>query len=655
MIYSWIAMEFFPIIVLGLGGLGLLVWAAHPITPTLAACVACLLLMTLAGVWSWMQAPPKAGSPEDPATARRPIEVAEGGYVSSDTCQSCHPAEYASWRKSYHRTMTQIVTPETMLANWDGISLEVRNKAYHLERRGDQYWVDMVDPEFDRNRRFLGKLAASDNQTRRTQKRIVQATGSHHQQVFWFPGEQGRQLHLLPATWLVKEKRWIPYDHSLLRPIANVEVTEDWNAVCIGCHATGGQPRIEVSRGVPDSHVGELGIACEACHGPANQHVERHRNPLTRYAQHFFGGDDPEIVNPAKLDALRSAQVCGQCHSVTTAVSDQEQKGWSSSGSSFRPGDRLHDTRTLFRRPVDAGELGSEKRFALDTLSWSDGMIRVAGRDYHGLLASPCFKSDDFTCLSCHSMHTYDDRAGQLAVGMGENRACLQCHSDLEQRSEAHTRHAADSPASLCYNCHMPYTTYGLLKSIRSHTVSSPNIAESLEHGRPNACNLCHLDQTLAWTDRELVDGWGVDPTFQTGMKSSKRSAAATWLLEGDAGQRALIAWAMGWEPSQRASGLEWMAPLLVQLLEDPYRAVRFIARRSLSTLPGMSEIDVEASGPSTVKAQVMLSWRSRVQAGLRPSEKFDRVYLTRAGDLDGAAVRAALSNRDDRPVNLAE
>jgi hypothetical protein len=185
--------------------------------------------------------------------------------------------------------------------------------------------------------------------------------------------------------------------------------------------------------------------------------------------------------------------------------------------------------------------------------------------------------------------------------------------------------------------------------------VSSPNIAESLEHGRPNACNLCHLDQTLAWTDRELADGWDVDATFRTGMKSSNRSAAATWLLEGDAGQRALLAWAMGWEPGQRASGLEWMAPLLAQLLEDPYEAVRFIARRSLSTLPGMREIDVEASGLSAAKAQVMLSWRSRAQAGLLPSEKLDRVYLTRAGDLDAAAVRAALSNRDDRPVNLAE
>src|SRR5438045_2970710 len=29
-------------------------------------------------------------------------------FVSSDTCQSCHPSQYGSWHQSFHRTMTQV-------------------------------------------------------------------------------------------------------------------------------------------------------------------------------------------------------------------------------------------------------------------------------------------------------------------------------------------------------------------------------------------------------------------------------------------------------------------------------------------------------------------------------------------------------------------
>ena len=58
------------------------------------------------------------------------------------------------------------------------------------------------------------------------------------------------------------------------------------------------------------------------------------------------------------------------------------------------------------------------------------------------------------------------------------------------------------------------------------------------------------------------------------------------WLLRGDAGQRALIAWSMGWTPAREASGAGWMAPFLSTLLIDPYAAIRYIAGRSLRRLP---------------------------------------------------------------------
>ena len=60
-------------------------------------------------------------------------------------------------------------------------------------------------------------------------------------------------------------------------------------------------------------------------------------------------------------------------------------------------------------------------------------------------------------------MHQYQDRAHQLRPRMEGNQACVQCHTAFEAKLEEHTHHRAMSTGSLCYNCHLPHTTYGLL------------------------------------------------------------------------------------------------------------------------------------------------------------------------------------------------
>jgi len=131
----------------------------------------------------------------------------------------------------------------------------------------------------------------------------------------------------------------------------------------------------------------------------------------------------------------------------------------------------------------------------------------------------------------------------------------------------------------------MPYTTYGLLKTIRSHQISSPSVQASLDTGRPNACNLCHLDKTLAWT-ADALKQWYATPTPPLDDDDRSVAASLMWLLRGDAGQRAIVAQSMGWDAAQQASGTGWMTPYLALLQKDSYDAVRYIAARSLKTLP---------------------------------------------------------------------
>ena len=181
---------------------------------------------------------------------------------------------------------------------------------------------------------------------------------------------------------------------------------------------------------------------------------------------------------------------------------------------------------------------------------------------------------------------------------MRENRACTQCHSEFDSNESltAHTRHRAQSFGSNCYNCHMPYTAYGLLKATRSHQVDSPTVAASVDTGRPNACNQCHLDRSLGWAAESLEAWYGQAQGELTNIQRAV-PASIIWLLSGDAGQRALMAWSMGWEAARQASGSDWMPQFLTQLLLDPYDAVRLLAHRSLRQHSGFEDFDFDFVG----------------------------------------------------------
>jgi hypothetical protein len=210
------------------------------------------------------------------------------------------------------------------------------------------------------------------------------------------------------------------------------------------------------------------------------------------------------------------------------------------------------------------------------------------------------------TCFSCHTMHKpTDDRRplgewanGQVAAPARGNDACTGCH----RKTPEHSHHRADSSGSSCVECHMPHTTYGLLKTIRSHQISSPSVAATVTTGRPNACNLCHLDRTLAWTAEYLERWYGRAKPLLGGDERSV-AASVLWLLKGDAGQRAIIAQAMGRIPAQRASGSAWLAPYLALTEKDRYDAVRIIAARSLKTLPPFRRDQLTLNADLLIKA----------------------------------------------------
>jgi hypothetical protein len=507
-------------------------------------------------------------------------------------------------------------------------------------------------------------------------------TGSHHQQVYWYATGRNRLLGQLPAAYLIEEQRWIPRRSAVLHPPGEVVFSETghWNSVCIACHTTNGKPEFDTPFGsqpldtqVVNSSVTEFGIACEACHGPSTEHAAANRSPLRRYGLHLTGRADETTTLPTRLDPQRGSEVCGQCHGVWEFLDAAGERRANSAGLPYRPGDVLTTTRFLAQptRNMDAPTMRSlldaDPGFVSDSF-WSDGMVRVTGREYNGLIESPCYtdareRSRTLTCFSCHAMHQPDGdtrparewAADQLAAGMDGNRACLQCHDTIGRDVPAHTKHRPASSGSSCYNCHMPFTTYGLLKTIRSHQISSPSVASTLETGRPNACNLCHLDKTLAWADERLAAWYpGIDRVYPP---ERDIAAALRWALTGDAGQRAIAAQAMGWKPAQDASGTDWMLPHLAQLLDDPYDAVRFIAGRTLRTLPDFASFDYDFVAPPEARRdaqrRVMSAFARHRPRLPRPGDP--RLLLTPDADVDVQATLALLKQRNNRNMLLRE
>ncbi|MCC9606714.1 multiheme c-type cytochrome [Blastopirellula sediminis] len=560
-----------------------------------------------------------------------PQLVAADGYVGSKSCLECHAAQCKSWDASHHRRMTQLADSESILAPFDGRTMTLYDQDYRVFERDGQHWIEMPN--------VYGDAAA----TPRIERPIVMATGSHNEQVYWFPSDDG-SLRMFPWAYQVRASKWMPVDAIFVTPPRDsVARRPTWSHRCVQCHTT--HPRSHQFDLQRPAEVAELGISCEACHGPGEAHVVAAR----------AGKGEEGIVNPAKLTHQRSSEVCGQCHSVHTTFDDDQAHRMAQEGCSFRPGDDLAQAKKLMVE-------GSIEQF------WADGMVRVSGREYTGLRASQCFQQGEISCVTCHQLHqaTDDPRPAkewandQLRSDALTNQACTQCHTKIADDVPAHTHHGINSSGSQCVNCHMPHTAFGLLKASRSHWIDSPRVtpmSQSIDWNstRPNACNLCHLDKSLGWSAEHLHAWFGQEPP-QLPEDEQQVAASILWIVRGDAGQRALLAWHYSWPAAQEASGTAWMAPFVAQLLDDPYAAVRFVAGETVGQLPGYADFAYDSLANEAALRERAAALLAQWNAAAKPEAiRRQELLINSEGKLDEDRIELLHLLRDERPVNLGE
>jgi predicted CXXCH cytochrome family protein len=586
----------------------------------------------------------------------------DGGFVSSARCVACHPNEHQSWSKTYHRTMTQLALPENVLGKFDGQTIQSKGLSYRVYREGDEFWAEMPDPDaleaiVQRGRK--GRIEDIPS----VKRRVLMTTGSHHYQTYWVESAlpfRPRLMQTLPLIYLKEDDRWIPREAAFVDPPDDrVRYVTQWNHHCITCHSTGAMPGLNEKSGQLESRVGELGISCEACHGPSERHVQHHES-LAATARADSDQADETIVHPGRLDHILSSEICGQCHGVFVAKDKEQAMLYATEGIQFRPGGDLHAARHYIRHPREGSGPEAWAEFYRNedfyrSRWWEDGSILAGGREYTAMRESSCFQHGEMSCLSCHSMHDSAPE-DQVKTGMRSSGACTQCHKDAQYTSnvERHTHHAAASTGSDCLNCHMPHKSYALLGGIRSHDIDSPNLETKVKLGVPNACNLCHLDQTLAWTQSHLRD-WFAQDSAPLDEEQRTTSAAVLWLLKGDAPRRIIAAWHLGWKPAQEASGVDWMAPYAARLLDDPYGVIRYVAARSLRSLPGYADFEFDFLAPPDALRMAESRAQKRFRSASSSSEPCPAVLLNKDGKLDQARFDAIYSQRDNRPASINE
>ena len=146
----------------------------------------------------------------------------------------------------------------------------------------------------------------------------------------------------------------------------------------------------------------------------------------------------------------------------------------------------------------------------------------------------------------------------------------------------------------------MPRVVQGADVYNRSHRISSPTDPRILLPGMPNACNLCHLDKSLAWTQASLESGWGKRVELPRGLeglygKELSRPVGEAWLAHPNGTVRMVAAAAYA-----RSSGAQEKLPQLIGFLDETNAYYRTRSLQIVERIIGreFGEAEYSVAGP---------------------------------------------------------
>lgn len=391
-------------------------------------------------------------------------------YVGSQSCSGCHEAETTAWRGSHHAKAWMEPSEETVDGDFDDAEFTHRGRTTRFIHNNDGYFIETMDiPGGPKTFKVVGVGGIAPLQ----QYLIETEPGRMQSLDIAWDQEQGRWYHIYPGQVLKPEDgfHWSgPY--------------KNWNARCAECHATGFEKNYSPRSRQYHSTQIEIGVGCEACHGPGDAHVAWANGNAPAQSSPFPGlSEKGLLVEFAKEHVETEIQQCAGCHSRREPFQD---------GNPL-PGTPYHDAYRL--------------ALLRDGLYHADGQILDEVYVYGSFLQSKMYERG-VTCSNCHDPHSAALRAEGNAI-------CTQCHSPASNSEfpsltaklyddPSHHFHESGSDGAQCVSCHMIERIYMGIDGRRDHSFRVPRPDLSASIGTPNACNDCHTGQSADWAAEEL-------------------------------------------------------------------------------------------------------------------------------------------------------
>lgn len=496
-----------------------------------------------------------------------PTSGREPSYVGSGNCAGCHQKAYDSWTDSHHGWAWRLPTADNILGDFSDVTFEHQGVQSRFFQRDGRYLVE-----------------TNDASGQPTTYEIAGTVGITPLQQYLVEFDDGR-LQALDIVWDTEQKRWYHlYPEQELAGDPGLHWTgpyRNWNSRCVSCHVTGFTKGYQPRENRYESQWSEMGVGCEACHGPGEAHIAWAEKPGLESLKTYTKVDDAGLT--VSFEGANAAEVCAGCHSRRESLDADTPPP----GSPFDENYRL----TLLR----------------EGLYHADGQIEDEVYVYGSFLQSK-MHTRGVSCGDCHQPHSAE------LVFDDINAVCTQCHNPEGRKdyptlkaasyvSPVHHRHRFGSEATQCVNCHMPETTYMGVDPRRDHSFRVPRPDLTLKLDTPNACNGCHTDQTAEWAQQQ-VEGWfpqghHLRPHYGEVLHAGRKG------LTKESVQDLINLALRDHEPAiVRASALELLAPVasppvvgqVVPLLEDPSPLVRSATLGLFHSAPARAR--AENAGP---------------------------------------------------------
>ncbi|MDP7295687.1 MAG: multiheme c-type cytochrome, partial [Vicinamibacterales bacterium] len=185
-------------------------------------------------------------------------------FVGRAACAACHEAELRLWEGSHHDLAMQIPDSGTVLGDFDDATLTHFGITSTFFRQGDAFVVRTEGPDGG----LLDYPVAYTFGVDPLQQYLVEFPGGRLQalSVAWDarPADAGGQrwFHLYPDERIASDD-----------PLHWTGSYQNWNFMCAECHSTNLEKNFDLDTRTYDTTFSEIDVSCEACHGPASQHV----------------------------------------------------------------------------------------------------------------------------------------------------------------------------------------------------------------------------------------------------------------------------------------------------------------------------------------------------------------------------------------------